>query len=237
MELIRLFVGWEPREAIGWHVFAQSAIERSSLPIQLIALSDASLASLVAGWRSEGTNAFSKLRFLIPHLCGYSGWALFADGADMLCRADLAELWRMRGQPAPDGIEKALWCVKHDYRTRHSRKYVGTELETDNADYPRKNWASLFLIDCGSPFARLWHPELLAKRSLVDLLQLRDFHDDRIGALDPSWNHLVGEDPPRSDAKLVHFTLGIPGFQTYKEVEYADEWREVLARVRRGIAC
>jgi len=36
---------------------------------------------------------FSFSRFLVPYLCGYEGKAIFMDG-DMLCRSDIAELWK-----------------------------------------------------------------------------------------------------------------------------------------------
>jgi hypothetical protein len=39
-------------------------------------------------------------------------------------------------------FNKAVAVVKHDYKTKHRRKYIGTPLEADNADYPRKNWSS-----------------------------------------------------------------------------------------------
>ena len=40
---------------------------------------------------TDGSNTFIYSRFLTPYLCGFDGWALFADG-DMVCRADIAEL-------------------------------------------------------------------------------------------------------------------------------------------------
>ena len=38
-------------------------------------------------------------------------------------------------------------------------------------------------------------------------------------------NHLVGYNPPRTDAALVHYTLGGPYFSAYEDCEYADDWR------------
>jgi hypothetical protein len=37
--------------------------------------------------------------------------------------------------------------------------------------------------------------------------------EDLIGDLPREWNHLVGYDAPRSDAKLVHYTQGMPIFE------------------------
>src|SRR5215212_3157138 len=91
----------------------------------------------------DGSNQFIYSRFLLPHLTGYSGWALYIDG-DMLLRADIAALWNLRNE------SKAVMCVHHDYRTRMRRKYLGAK----NEDYPRKNWSSVVLWNCGHPANR-----------------------------------------------------------------------------------
>ena len=55
-----------------------------------------------------------------------------------------------------------------------------------------------------------------------------------VGALPEEWNHCVGYDDPRSDAKLVHFTRGVPFFPETEDIEYVDEWRsELEASVHR----
>lgn len=51
---------------------------------------------------------------------------------------------------------------------------------------------------------------------------------ETIGELPKDWNHLVNYDPPNPNAKLVHFTQGIPCFEETKDHEYADEWHEEL---------
>ena len=38
----------------------------------------------------------------------------------------------------------------------------------------------------------------------------------------------VGYDDPRNDAKLVHFTQGVPFFPETEGTEYVDEWRSEL---------
>lgn len=47
-----------------------------------------------------------------------------------------------------------------------------------------------------------------------------------IGELPSEWNHIVGYDVPRKDAKLVHFTAGIPCFTETRHCEYSNEWQE-----------
>lgn len=47
---------------------------------------------------------------------------------------------------------------------------------------------------------------------------------ESVGELPPEWNHCVGYDEPRSDAKLVHYTSGTPGFKERRSCEYSKEW-------------
>jgi len=54
---------------------------------------------------------------------------------------------------------------------------------------------------------------------------------NKVGELPSEWNHCVGYDKPRSDAKLVHFTKGIPCFAETEGSEYGDEWRDELKLV------
>lgn len=48
---------------------------------------------------------------------------------------------------------------------------------------------------------------------------------ESIGELPPEWNHLVGYDKPNPDAKIVHFTQGIPCFKETFDCEFGEEWR------------
>ena len=47
---------------------------------------------------------------------------------------------------------------------------------------------------------------------------------DKVGELPLGWNHLVGYDEPNPDARMVHFTQGIPCWPETKECEYHEEW-------------
>lgn len=49
-----------------------------------------------------------------------------------------------------------------------------------------------------------------------------------VGELPKEWNHLVGYDAPNPDAKLVHFTQGIPCWQETEGCEFASEWQQAL---------
>jgi hypothetical protein len=68
-------------------------------------------------------------------------------------------------------------------------------------------------------------PDYVNTASGLELHQFKWLGDDNlIGALPEQWNHLVAYNPPRKDASLVHYTLGGPYFDAYRDCEYAKEW-------------
>jgi hypothetical protein len=203
MSIVRVFAGFDPREEVGYHAFCSSVIHRASEPV--------SIAPVRAEQR-DGSNAFTYARFAIPRMCDYNGWAIFMDGSDMVCVGDIAELWDMRDH------SMCVQVVKHDYKTRHPRKYVGTQMEAANEDYLRKNWSSVMLINCAHPD---WRYARVGKSG--SYLHRFEF-TDRIGTLPAEWNWLVDEAGPNADAKVLHWTAGIPAFPHYKDAPMAAEW-------------
>jgi lipopolysaccharide biosynthesis glycosyltransferase len=221
--LIRLFIGFDPREAVAYHTFCQSVLEKASLPVAFTPLALNSLA----GYREthqDGSNTFIYSRFLTPYLCGFDGWALFADG-DMVCRADLAELWALRDP------RHAVQVVKHDYKTKAAVKYLGNR----NENYPRKNWSSVMLFNCDHPKHRVLTPEFLQRQSGKFLHRFEWLDDADIGALPPEWNWLTTEYEDNYQAKLLHYTLGTPCFADYRDAAMADEWHAHRARSQQGM--
>lgn len=81
----------------------------------------------------------------------------------------------------------------------------------------RFEWPSLMFFDCAG-CTRLTPAYIESGRP-----QSFDWADS-VTELAPEWNHLVGYDAPRKDAKVVHFTMGIPFWQETRKSEYADEW-------------
>lgn len=227
MDRLRIFTGYDRREAVGWHVFAQSVIDRCSLPVEITPLTEQFCSA--AGGQRDGSNAFTFGRYLVPYYSDWEGWALFVDGADMLVRSDLADLWTLRDP------EKAILVVKHEYKTKHSRKFVGTSMESANTDYPRKNWSSVILWNCEHPSNRALSPEFVTSADSGTLHRFKWLDDELIGELPRTWNHLVGEYEHSVNARLAHFTLGIPGFQHYSEADYSREWKETLTNALEGI--
>lgn len=218
--MIRLFCGFDAREAIGFHTFVQSVIENTRSYPSFIPL---------YGDQGDGTNAFTYARFRIPELCGFQGWAIFVDASDMLVNGgNISELWEMRDH------KKAVQVVKHEYQTKHERKYVGTELESDNKDYPRKNWSSVIIWNCGHQ-AHKDHRDLLRGNDGSILHRFSWLDDEQIGELPREWNWLADEYGPNDEAKLLHWTAGIPGFYQYRDAAHAQEWKAAARKVTRGM--
>ena len=117
IEIIKIVVGFDQREAIAFHTFTQSVIEKSSLPIAFIPLAINTLKGYTET-HNDRSNDFIYSRFLTPYLCNFEGWAIFADG-DMICQTDIKELWDLKDQ------SKAVLVVKHNYQTKAHKKYLG----------------------------------------------------------------------------------------------------------------
>lgn len=211
---IPVYVGFDPREAAAYHVFCQSVIEKATVPVSFTPLHKPMLDGFDG--QRDGSNAFIYSRFLVPFLQNYQGYALFADG-DMVVTDDIASLWVQR---KPD---YAAMVVKHDYRTKHSRKYVGTDMEADNKDYPRKNWSSVVLWNCGHPANRILTPEFVSQSPGSLLHRFGWLKDDLIGELPAEWNVLVQEQEI-SGASLLHYTLGVPAMKHYQFCDGAENW-------------
>lgn len=222
MDLIRLFVGFDDREAVAYHVFCQSVLTRASAPVGFFPLSLSILDGSYRETHNDGSNAFIYSRFLVPWLCNFSGWAIFADG-DMLCRDDIVKLWRQRDS------SKAVQVVHHDYSTRFPTKYLGAK----NEDYPRKNWSSVILWNCGHPANAVLTPELIMRQTGKFLHRFEWLHDDQIGFLSHAWNWLATEYEKDDAVSLVHYTLGTPCFDGYQDGDYADEWYAELGNILR----
>lgn len=220
---ITLVVGFDQREAVAYHTFCQSVLEKASLPVQIIPLAENTLA----GYRethSDGSNKFIYSRFLTPYLNNFSGWAIFADG-DMICQTDIKELWDLRDEA------KAVQVVKHDYQTKAHTKYLGNK----NENYPRKNWSSLILWNCAHPAHRLLTPEFVQRQTGAYLHRFSWLQDEQVGELPQIWNWLAIEYQDNPQAKLIHYTLGAPCFKDYADSEMAEPWHQAHHRLSQGM--
>ncbi len=222
MHKIIFYVGFDQREAVAYHVFCQSVLEKSSQTVQFTPLAITTFANYEEVHK-DGSNQFIYSRFLTPYLNNFSGWAIFADG-DMVCNADVSELWDLRDET------KAIQVVKHSYKTKQAIKYLGNV----NQDYPRKNWSSLVLWNCGHAANKVLTPAFVSEKSGSYLHRFSWLSDDLIGELPKEWNWLAIEYPENPAAKIIHYTLGTPCFREYSNTSMASLWHEHYQRAVQG---
>lgn len=215
--MIRIFIGYDSREAVAFSVLAHSIHSRASEPVSITPLM---LSQLEKMYKRDAhplaSTQFSFSRFLTPYLSDYTGWSIFTD-CDMIVRADIAKLWNMRDE------RYAIMVVKHDHQPRETVKFLGAP----QTPYQKKNWSSVMLFNNAK--CKKLTPEYVNNASGLELHQFKWLESEElIGALPKEWNHLVGYDAPNPQASLVHYTLGGPYFHEYIDCEYSAEWREEL---------
>lgn len=211
--MINVFIGYDPRETVAYNVLAYSIQARASEPVSVTPLMLSQLKEVLVRERHPlQSTDFSFSRLLTPYLSGYTGWSVFMD-CDMLMREDVADLWKLRED------RYAVMVVKHHHVPRETVKFLGEP----QSQYEKKNWSSVMLFN--NARCRALSPEYVNRASGLELHQFKWLeNDDLIGALPGRWNHLVGYNPPRRDAGLVHYTLGGPWFDDYRDCEYSREW-------------
>src|SRR5687767_9920007 len=134
IEPLRIFIGYDSREPIAYHVLAHSILTRASGPVSIAPLVLSQLRAARLYTRNRGSTEsteFSMTRFLVPYLSGYEGVSVFMD-CDMLCLTDITRL------PVHTLGGRALRVVQHDYTPRSAVKMDGCK----QTAYPRKNWSS-----------------------------------------------------------------------------------------------
>ena len=222
MKTVPVYVGYDPKESISWHVFVQSIMETSSSPLSIHPIYLKNYKEIFNRVSDpKQSNEFSFSRFLVPYLQNYQGTAIFMD-CDMLMRTDINELYKI-GRMHP---EKAVHVVQHDYEPKEKIKYLG---QAQHA-YPRKNWSSAVVWNCGHKANKNVTPDFVNNGTGAELHRFSWLKDEEIGSLDVGWNWLVGEyvNPDQKiNVKNVHWTVGGPYFNEYRDVEFSEEWREM----------
>lgn len=227
----RIFIGWDSNEALAYDVCRFSVAEHAKDGSVIRPLNQRALRVLGIYWRPVDPLAateFTYTRFLVPHLCGHKGWALFAD-CDILFRADVGELFELADP------RFAVMVVKHDHQPT-ARTKMGQAIQTA---YPRKNWSSVVLWNCGHPANRLLTPNVVNEQTGAFLHRFQWLEDAQIGGLPLCWNYLVGWNTLKQcpEPKAAHFTEGIPGIHPgHDEDEFAGEWLRAVSRLKIGTA-
>jgi hypothetical protein len=235
--VIRFFIGYDEREAIAYHVLAQSILRLASVPVSITPLVQSHLRK-IGLYRREpdlrASTSFSLTRFLVPELCGFKGEAVYMD-CDMLCLRD----------PVPpncrdEGFDRQFcWqcnrenfsvaVCKHDYVPRLGQKMDGQR----NFAYPRKNWSSLMIFN--NERCRALTREYVNEATPADLHRFAWVPDDEIRGMPLTNNWLVDEYEPNPSARVLHYTLGGPWFPQWQGDHELEWFREFDSMVSPAI--
>ena len=216
---MKIFVGYDTREDIAYQVCKHS-IESLCPTAEVIPLKQNELRNDKLYWRSEdklASTEFTFTRFLIPHLMNYDGWALFID-SDIVFTENVKNLFDL----ADD--KYAVMCAQHDYTPKPGTKMDG-QVQTQ---YPRKNWSSVVLWNCGHPSNQQVIPSMVNKETGKFMHRFSWLKDEEIGEISHEWNWLEGwyKEPKDGKPKAIHFTEGGPWFKGKQDVDYANLWIE-----------
>ena len=214
----KVFVGYDSREDIAWQVCRHSLLRQADGDLTVIPIRQATVRELGLYTRPldiGSSTEFSLTRFLTPYLAASDGWVIFCD-CDFLFTADVRQIF--------DGLDrsKALYCVQHDYVPAHGVKMDGKT----QTSYPRKNWSSFMLFNCGHPDVKALTPDVVNSATPAFLHRFEWVTDPAsIGSLALDWNFLEGEyAKPDRTPRVIHYTNGGPWFDEWQDCDYADLW-------------
>ena len=228
--MIPVYIGYDPAERVAYHVLEHSIRERTRADLQFAGVGNTILSPEI--WRRErgpkDSTQFSNARFMVPWMQAYRGWAIFMD-CDMLCLADIEELWAQRDD------RYALMCVKHNHVPKETTKFLGAV----QTQYGFKNWSSLMLLNTSHPSCRNLTLEYVNRAPGLDLHQFAWTATELIGEIKGGWNVLSTpqgllhpEGPSATqDIKLIHYTHGGPwhGYFSFGAGMWTSELRAMLA--------
>lgn len=195
--LIRVFVGYEAVQNIGFLVLVHSIFARCSRPVQVTKL-DRYQIERVCQIPKKGAHEFTFSRFMIPYLCNYEGWAIYID-CDQMLVDDIAKLWDMQR----DGV--SVFHADH------------------KGERQQKNKCSVMLMNCAD--GKILTPEYVNSSSWSHLHGLE--WAKKTETFPIRWNYLVSQYPeiPVEQVSLLHFTDGGPWDQ--KKPHQVKDFRSV----------
>lgn len=214
--MISVFIGYDSKVKIAYHVLAESILKHSSEPVSIHPIYLPNFKKIHNRKQNIlASTEFSFSRFLVPYLMNYQDWAVFMD-SDMVMISDIAELWQLRNE------KYAVQVCKHRYTPNAEKKFLGNT----QTIYAKKNWSSLMLMNCSQ--CKTLTTDYVNTAIGLELHQFKWLKDERlIGEIPLEWNWLVGEYPYNDNIKNIHFTEGGPYFKEYRNCQYSKEWYKI----------
>ena len=225
MKPFKIFIGYDPREKIAFHVLSQSIIEHSSIPVSISPINLTNLKKFYKRKkRIKDSTEFSISRFLTPYLSNYKDYSLFVD-CDFIIREDVAKLLKI----VKSNPKKVLWCVKHNYIPKSKLKFLNEK----QLIYSKKNWSSFVVYN--NQKCKILTPKFVEKANGLYLHQFKWTKDELIGNLPKEWNILVGEQKIPKNFKSLHFTVGGPYFKKYRKSLGSNFWFKYKKIMEKGL--
>ena len=214
----KVYVGYDSKQPDAYYACIKSLQSNTKSPLEYYALIQSQLRESGDYTRPVdplSSTEFSFTRFLIPHLCNYKGWVLFCD-SDFIFLEDVNELFGLVDE------RYAVMVCKHNYNPINTIKMSG---QTQHL-YPRKNWSSFILWNCGHCSNARLTANVVNSESGSYLHQFQWLTDSEIGSIPLQWNWLVDwyKEPEDGKPKALHYTEGGPWLDNYKNCSYANEW-------------
>ena len=212
---LKIFIGYDPREKIAYHVLSQSIIANSSIPINISPINLRNLKHFYNRPKTKmHSTEFSISRFLTPFLSNYKGYSLYLD-CDFIILEDVAKLIKFISKRQ----NKVLWCVKHkDYIPKEKIKF----LKEKQYNFKKKNWSSFMIFN--NTKCKILTPKLVSKAHGLYLHQFKWTNEKLIGSLPKNWNILVGEQKIPKKINALHYTLGGPYFKKHAKCQGSKYW-------------
>ena len=92
----KIFIGFDSREKIAYHVLSQSIIANSSIPVSITPINLKNLRHFYNRPKAKKhSTEFSISRFLTPYLSNYKGYSLYLD-CDFIILGDIAKLLNIK---------------------------------------------------------------------------------------------------------------------------------------------
>lgn len=220
IEPLRVFIGYDPRQPVAYQVLAHSVWSRASRPVSITRLQ----LSQLAPFTRRGLTEFTFSRFLVPYLCGYRGFGMFLD-SDMLCLGDVYDLVAL-------ALAQFLAHEKAQTKDLSPRDEAAWDsakgAQVAVVDHPKRLFERPSMMVFQNVACRMLTPEWVQNEA--NNPYALESWAPMICHLPPEWNHLVGYDAPNPDAKLVHYTMGIPCWPETQNCEFAKEWHKEAAK-------
>ena len=215
--MVRIFVGYDAREDEAWEVCRYSILKHCPEAIvRPIIQQELRKKKIYTRKKDNASTEFSLTRFLVPYLVDYSGWALFID-CDMLFTDSVEKLFKLINPIY------AVQVVKHNHQPMEIIKMDGQEQTL----YPKKNWSSVMLFNCGHNKNKNLTPEVVSSVQPKFLHRFEWLDEKDVGELPLEYNFLVEYYkmyPNGILPKNIHFTNGMPFMSGYEDCDYSDIW-------------